>query len=208
MLSNKILNLVLVAVVAYCCGNFNGAIITSQAQYKSDIREMGSGNAGLTNFYRCYGKAKLAFVVAIDITKAVVATLTGGILMQPFGMVNVGQALALLFVIAGHMFPMTYGFRGGKGVLSGCGALAVIDWRLMLLLLAAYVLIVAVTRYSSLGSITVTALMPVGVWFITHDLPATILIAVSAALVIFMHRANIVRLLHGTESKLNFGGKK
>ena len=198
---------VLVILVAYCCGNFNGAIITSRTQYHSDVRDMGSGNAGLTNFYRCYGAAKLSLVAAIDIGKAFIAVFSGGIIMRTFGMEDFGQALAMLFVIAGHMFPLAYEFKGGKGVLSAFGAMLVINWRLTVLLFAVYVLLVALFRYSSLGSITVAFLMPVGMFFSTDSIAVLVLLTVSAALVIFMHRGNISRLIHGTESKLSFSKK-
>ena len=198
---------VLVILVAYCCGNFNGAIITSRTQYHSDVRDMGSGNAGLTNFYRCYGAAKLSLVAAIDIGKAFIAVFSGGIIMRTFGMEDFGQALAMLFVIAGHMFPLAYEFKGGKGVLSAFGAMLVINWRLTVLLFAVYVLLVALFRYSSLGSITVAFLMPVGMFFSTDNIAVLVLLTVSAALVIFMHRGNISRLIHGTESKLSFSKK-
>jgi len=197
----------LVILVAYCCGNFNGAIITSQTQYHSDVRNMGSGNAGLTNFYRCFGAAKMFSVVAIDIGKAFIAVFTGGIVMRTLGLEAFGQALAMLFVIAGHMFPLAYGFRGGKGVLSAFGAMMVINWRLTVILFAVYVLLVILFRYSSLGSITVAFLMPFGSLFYTRDISVLLLLAISAALVIFMHRSNISRLLHGTESKLVFSKK-
>lgn len=198
---------ILVILVAYCCGNFNGAIITSRTQYNSDVRNMGSGNAGLTNFYRCYGAAKLSLVAAIDMGKAFIAVFSGGIIMRTFGMEDFGQALAMLFVIAGHMFPLAYEFKGGKGVLSAFGAMLVINWKLTLILFFVYVLLVALFRYSSLGSITVAALMPIGMFFCTKDATVLLLLTVCAAMVIFMHRGNISRLIHGTESKLVFSKK-
>ena len=197
----------LVILVAYCCGNFNGAIITSRTQYKSDVRDMGSGNAGLTNFYRCFGAAKLSLVAAIDIGKAFIAVFSGGIILGTLGMKEFGQALAMLFVIAGHMFPLAYEFKGGKGVLSAFGAMMVINWKLTVGLLLIYVILVALFRYSSLGSITAAFLMPIGMFFQTSNVAVLTLLTFSAALVIFMHRGNISRLLHGTESKLSFSKK-
>lgn len=198
---------ILVILVAYCCGNFNGAIITSRTQYKSDVREMGSGNAGLTNFYRCFGAAKLSLVAAIDIGKAFIAVFSGGIIMGTLGMKDYGQALAMLFVVAGHMFPLAYEFKGGKGVLSAFGAMLVINWQLSALLFTVYVILVAIFRFSSLGSITVALLMPLGMYFFTDNAVVLALLSISAALVIFMHRGNISRLIHGTESKLSFSKK-
>lgn len=207
MLIQKTGYMILVALVSYCCGNFNGAIITSRSQYKSDVRDMGSGNAGLTNFYRCFGAAKLSLVAAIDMGKAVIAVLTGGIIMGTLGMEELGKALGMLFVIAGHMFPLAYEFRGGKGVLSAFGAMLVIHFRFTLGLFLVFVLMVAIFRYSSLGSITVAFLMPIGMFFLTDNVAVLIILTLCAAMVIFMHRSNIGRLLHGTESKLSFTKK-
>jgi len=198
---------ILVILVAYCCGNFNGAIITSRTQYKRDVRELGSGNAGLTNFYRSFGAAKMSLVVAIDIGKAFIAVFSGGIILGTLGMKEYGQALAMLFVIAGHMFPLAYEFKGGKGVLSAFGAMLVIDFKLTVILFAVYVVLVAIFRYSSLGSITVAVLMPVGMLLHTSDKAVLVLLTICAALVIFMHRSNIRRLLQGNESKLSFSKK-
>ena len=198
---------VLVILVAYCCGNFNGAIIASRTQYNSDVRNMGSGNAGLTNFYRCFGAAKLSLVASIDIGKAFIAVFAGGIIMRTFGMEEFGQALAMLFVIAGHMFPLAYEFKGGKGVLSAFGAMLVINWRLSVLLFFIFVVLVAIFRYSSLGSIYAVFVAPIGMLFYTTNVAVLTMVSTSAALVIFMHRSNIKRLIQGTESNLSFSKK-
>ncbi len=191
----------LAAVVAYCCGNFNGALLTSHFEYKRDIREYGSGNAGLTNFYRIFGAAKIVTVVLIDLTKAIVAVLVGGILLTDFNLMEVGRCLSLLLVATGHIYPATYDFRGGKGVLSVCGAMLIIDWRILLAMGALFAVVVLISRYISLGSICMLLLMPVVYWFLHRDLVCTILLILSAALIIFMHRANIVRIFNGTENK-------
>ena len=106
----------------YLIGRLNGL----------DIREYGSGNAGLTNFYRIFGAAKIAGVVLIDLTKAIVAVLVGGILLTDFNLMEVGRCLSLLLVVTGHIYPATYDFRGGKGVLSVCGAMLIIDIRVLI----------------------------------------------------------------------------
>ena len=208
MLFEIILRMVLIAGVSYCCGSLNGAIIVSKAEYKSDVRERGSKNAGLTNFYRVYGAAKLIFVVLIDIGKAWMAVLVGGILLEGFGLSATGKLLALLFVIVGHMFPIPFEFRGGKGVLATLGALFVIDQRLALIALSLMAAVVLLTRYISLASILMAALFPLGIWFSTGSVGATLLSLLCAGLIIYMHRGNISRLLHGTESKFRFPGEK
>lgn len=203
-----LLRLLLTAAVSYCCGNLNGAIIVSRAKYKTDVRDQGSGNAGLTNFYRVYGPAKMTLVILIDISKAIVAVLTGGMLLHEFGIDKIGQLFALLFVIAGHMFPVTFDFRGGKGVLATLGALFVIDWRIGSAMLLLMILIVAVTRYISLASVLMSVLLPILLWIFTHDLSAMLLACCCSVLIIYMHRSNIKRLLQGTESKFCFPWEK
>ena len=107
----------LLALGSYLLGCISLSIMLSKKIYGSDVRGMGSGNAGLTNFYRSFGAAKLSLVVAIDIGKAFIAVFSGGIILGTLGLKEYGQALAMLFVIAGHMFPLAYEFKGGKGVL-------------------------------------------------------------------------------------------
>ena len=192
-----------VAAVSYALGMINGAIIISTRKCGSDVREHGSVNAGLTNFYRCYGKALAAAVIAIDVLKSVVAALIGALVFRHLGAPLFGKCLAYLFAVVGHTFPAVYGFRGGKGILTSVGAIAVINWRLCLLLLAIFSVIVLATKYVSLGSVIASACIPAGIWlFCGQDWGATILCIVTAALMIWMHRGNIARLLKKQERKL------
>ena len=200
---DPVLSGLFVAAVSYALGMINGAIIISTHKCGSDVREHGSGNAGLTNFYRCYGKALAAAVIAIDVLKSVAAAIIGALVFKHLGAPLFGKCLAYLFAVLGHMFPAVYGFRGGKGILTSVGAIAVINWRLCLLLLAIFAVIVLATKYVSLGSVIASVCIPVGIWlFCGQDWGATILCIVTAALMIWMHRGNIARLLKKQERKL------
>ena len=203
MLWDPIVSGLIVAGASYALGMINGAIIISTRKCGSDVREHGSGNAGLTNFYRCYGKALAAAVIGIDVAKSVVATIIGALVFRHLNDPLFGMCLAYLFAVVGHAFPAIYGFRGGKGILTSVGALLMIDWRLCLLLLGIFAVIVLLTRFVSLGSIIAAACIPVGVWlFCGENWGAIILCTINSALMIWMHRGNISRLLKKQERKL------
>lgn len=204
------------AVVAYACGGMNGAVIVSKYILKDDIRAHGSGNAGLTNFYRTFGGKLTAVVLLLDVVKMVVAVLAGVLLAGLWFHGYREAELAVfakywsgLFCLLGHMFPVTFGFKGGKGILSG-GTLAIlIDWRLALLVWGGFLLLVILTRYVSLGSVYAAAAFPVGTWlFVSHDPVIMTLAIFVGALVVFMHRGNIGRLLKGEERKFSLRHKK
>lgn len=190
------------ALIAYLCGCINGAILISRHYLKEDIRTRGSGNAGLTNFYRNYGAKYAALVLVLDALKMVAAVVIACLILDwhPFVKLFGGFFCAL-----GHIFPVTFRFKGGKGVLSGVTLLFMVDWRVGLICLGAFVLLVAVTRYISLGSIVGSGLAPAvfllcnwGYWW------SFALLTLTAALLIWSHRTNIRRLLSGTENKFSF----
>ncbi len=189
------------AILAYCLGNMNGAIIISHTIYHSDVRNYGSKNGGLTNFLRVYGKKTAVQVILIDVFKAVAAVYISGVMLRSLMHLKLAQGLGFIFVIIGHMFPVLYRFHGGKGILSGVSALFVLDWRVALILLGVFILVLLTTRYVSLGSVLCAAIMPILIHFFVGEPVLTLVCTVVGALVIFMHRANISRLLHGTENK-------
>lgn len=209
-------HLVVMAVISYFCGCLNGAVIVSKYILKDDIRTHGSGNAGLTNFHRTFGGKLTAVVLLLDVVKMVVAVLAGVLLAGLWFHGYREAELAVfakywsgLFCLLGHMFPVTFGFKGGKGILSG-GTLAIlIDWRLALLVWGGFLLLVILTRYVSLGSVYAAAAFPVGTWlFVSHDPVIMTLAIFVGALVVFMHRGNIGRLLKGEERKFSLRHKK
>ena len=197
---------VLITVLAgYLLGNLNGAVSMSTLLGKKDVREHGSGNAGLTNFLRMFGPASALLVIAIDMLKAVVACLVGKLLLQPYGYEYEGLMIGALAVSLGHDFPALLGFHGGKGVLCGVTVALVADWRCGLLLLAIFALSLWLTRYVSLssilGALTFTVLFPILHW---QTPLAAAIGAFLGLLIVFMHRSNIRRLLRGTEKKATF----
>ena len=196
----------LTLLVSYLLGCFNGSVVTSHFIIRDDVRKHGSGNAGLTNFYRTYGAKYALGVILFDMGKTVIACLLGGFLLKN-AMQNwtLGVLIGGLGCELGHMFPVFFGLRGGKGILSGGVLVWMLDWRMGLIAWGLFVLLWLLTRYVSLGSIMATASMPVSAFFVFgRDPLLTALCAVVAALVIFCHRENIRRLLHGTENKFKW----
>lgn len=199
------LSVLLAVLIGYFLGNINGAVIISRLIGHKDVREQGSGNAGLTNFLRMYGPATALLVVAIDVLKAVAACILGRILLAPHGYGQEGLLLGGLAVNLGHDFPALLGFRGGKGVLCGITAAFVADWQCALLVIVVFAVCLWLTRYVSLSSI-LGALTFVVTYPITHrhNIPLAIMGALLGLFIVFMHRSNISRLVKGTERKATF----
>ena len=202
-----VLSILIAAIACYLLGNHNGAICVS-AIMGDDVRNHGSGNAGLTNFIRNYGSSRAMLVIFIDAGKAVLACVLGGLLLQPYGLGLEGRVLGGLCVMLGHDFPVLQGFRGGKGILSGFFVALSIDWRIALVIGAVFLVFYLVTQYVSLGSILGAIGFGIGAIMLYHDniivMAAGIFIS---ALTVFMHRGNLVRLLKGQERKTNLFSK-
>ena len=196
----------LTLLVSYLLGCFNGSVMTSHFIIRDDVRQHGSGNAGLTNFYRSYGARYALCVIICDMGKTVLACLIGGYLMHwVVGDWTLGLLIAGIGCELGHMFPVFFGLRGGKGILSGGVLVLLLDWRVALIAWGLFAVLWLLTRYVSLGSIAATASMPVSVFLLMgHNWLYTALSAAIAALVIWCHRGNIQRLLSGTEKKLHW----
>ena len=196
----------LTLLVSYLLGCFNGSVMTSHFIIRDDVRQHGSGNAGLTNFYRTYGARYALCVIICDMGKTVLACLIGGYLMHwVVGDWTLGLLIAGIGCELGHMFPVFFGLRGGKGILSGGVLVLLLDWRVALIAWGLFVSLWLLTRYVSLGSVAATASMPVSVFFLLgHNWLYTVLSAAVAALVIWCHRGNIQRLLSGTEKKFHW----
>ena len=194
--------LFLCALAGYLLGSVNCSIILSRLRYRDDIRRHGSGNAGMTNTLRTYGKLPAVLVLLGDGAKGVLAAWLGGLLAG-----TAGAYLAGLFAVVGHMFPLFFRFKGGKGVATAAGVILGSCQPVLLFLLLVFLLVVGGSRYVSLGSVTVAALYPLAMLWYTRALGPEVLCALlMAALVIWAHRSNIKRLLSGTENKL--GQKK
>ena len=200
-------------MIAYFCGCFNGAVIVSKYILRDDVRTHGSGNAGLTNFYRTFGGPLTLVVILTDVFKAIVAIWVGMFLFRQMIanevlVVALSKYWAGLFCLLGHMFPCMFHFKGGKGILSG-GAIAImIDWRIALVVWGGFLILAILTRYVSLGSCWAGASFPFATWFVYHNVVITVLGAVIGLLILYMHRGNIKRLLTGTENKFSLHKRK
>ena len=200
-----VLRFLLTVIVGYLLGNLNGAFIMYKLLTHEDIRKSGSGNAGLTNFMRNFGPGKGIWVLLIDIGKAVAACLLGKFLLTPMGCGMEGLMAGAVAVSLGHDFPALLGFHGGKGIVCGFSVALCADWRCALIILSVFVICLYFTRYVSLSSILAAAAFCVSfVIFHANEPVVAILGVVIGLLAIFMHRANIKRLLAGTEKKATF----
>ena len=195
---------ILAAVASYLLGNLNGAVIASSVIAHDDVRSHGSGNAGLTNFIRNYGAKSAVLVILIDVGKGVLACFASGMLLAAYGYYEYGVALGALFVVLGHDFPAFLNFKGGKGILTGVTVAVMMDWRIGLFVFGIFLVAYFLTHYVSLGSVLssgsfgfIYAYFHWGNWF-----PIFVGLTLSFLLV-WMHRANIERLLKGQERKTN-----
>jgi len=198
-----ITTIIVTILVCYFLGNHNGAICVSHMLH-DDVRDHGSGNAGLTNFIRNYGNSRALLVVLIDVLKAVLACWLGGILLAPYGYALEGKVLAGVAVMVGHDFPALLGFRGGKGILSGWFIAWMIDWKVGLLIAIVFFSVYFATHLVSLSSVLSATAFGVG-FLIFHwgNIPVMAGTCFMAALTIFQHRANIVRLVKKQEKKVD-----
>jgi glycerol-3-phosphate acyltransferase PlsY len=192
-----ILLLVLCAIIGYLLGSVNSSVIVGRF-YKIDIRTKGSGNAGLTNTLRVLGKKAAIFVLLGDILKGVIACLLGLLLVEN------GMPVAGTFAVVGHNWPVYFGFKGGKGVLTSAAVVFMLDWKIGLIVLGIFIITVALTRFVSLGSILAALAVPIGAFVGDKGALFIVCTLVLAAMVLFRHRANMVRLWQGRENKLTF----
>ena len=195
-----------VLLVSYFLGCINGSVMVSHFIIRDDVRKHGSGNAGLTNFYRTYGAKYALLVIAIDMGKTVIAALIGGCMLDYLlHDWTLGVLLGGLGCELGHMFPVFFGFKGGKGILSGSVLVWFIDWRVALIAWGLFAALWLLTRYVSLGSVVGSASMPITSAFVFgFHWEYVLLCILIAGLVIYCHRGNIQRLLHGTENKFKW----
>ncbi|MBQ8586446.1 MAG: glycerol-3-phosphate acyltransferase, partial [Butyricicoccus sp.] len=177
-----IMKLLIIAVVSYFCGSFSSSVIVSKTFLKKDLRNYGSGNAGLTNSYRLMGGKLTLLVLVGDVLKAIISVGVGGWLMGPMG-----RLIAGAFVIIGHMFPVFFGFRGGKGVLTGGAFLLMFDWRIFAIAMTLFLLAVGITRWVSLGSMLGALSFPITTYIFYHDVTMTVLAALMGGAVIVAH---------------------
>ena len=220
--------LILSLAAGYLLGSVNTAIVISKIFYKDDIRKYGSGNAGMTNMLRTFGGKAAIGVLVGDMLKTVIAIFIGGVLFG-FGYINafsmgynsgymmfmgIGTYTAGLAAVLGHIFPVYYGFRGGKGVLVSATMALVLSPILFLIMFAIFAALVAMTKYVSLGSVTSAIAYPLLVYgfFSMYEMtaPPTILLVtiLVACIIVFAHKENLKRISNRTERQLSFKKKE
>lgn len=232
-LSDFWLPLLLSAVIAYLLGSVNFAIIVTKCRSHADIRDFGSGNAGATNVLRSQGKTAAALTTLGDLGKSMLAVWIGGWLIttmnpdlilptitsfvSPTAMYDgaqvklIGNYVAGLFCILGHLYPLYFGFRGGKGVMTTLGMMLILDWRVALISLSAFIVVVAIWKMVSLGSICAGIVLIITTYIFrayVDQMPASVtnmcttMAVLIVGLLIIKHIPNIKRIINGTESKI------
>jgi len=206
LLSVYLLSWLILLLLSYFLGCLNGSVMVSHFIIHDDVRQHGSGNAGLTNFYRTYGAKYALGVILFDMGKTVVACLLGGALFSYlFGDWTLGVLLGGLGCELGHMFPVFFGFKGGKGILSGGTLVWLLNWRIGLIAWGLFAVLWLLTRYVSLGSLCATLSMPVSTYFFCgRSVLYTVLAVLVASLVVWCHRENITRLLRHEERRFRW----
>lgn len=230
--------LLLCAIVSYLLGSCNSAIIVVKLLKGEDVRSKGSKNAGLTNTFRCYGAVPALLTLVGDLTKGIIAVILSRLIFKAFntGFIDIMQLLGTdwqpladghntifvgyisgFFAILGHIFPIYYGFKGGKGVLVASSILLVIDPMTFCIVIPFFIIVLAITRYVSVASISSAIAYPV-ITFVSQTLRSsftsqeailhTILVIGTSIILIYMHHSNIERLKNGTENKFHLKKKK
>lgn len=198
------IKLFLCAVIGYLLGSFSGSILTSKVFFKTDIRNQGSGNAGMTNSLRVFGVGAAISTIIVDAVKSVIAVLIGQTICGDFGLILAGAGVML-----GHAFPVYFGFKGGKCVLCIAVVGSFVSCQTVLIALAAFVIIMLCTRIVSASSIGAMLTAIIASLFLNLPFERLIFILLACSFVIFMHRSNIVRIINGTEKKITVkGGQK
>lgn len=210
---------ILTAFLSYLFGSLNSAIIVCRLVKKDDIRKYGSHNAGLTNVFRVYGKIPALLTILFDLAKGIIVVLLARVIVgNLLGIYFFNDSLFIGYVagfsvVIGHVFPLYYKFKGGKGVLTAFTTLLAIDPITAILSILVFILIVLLTKYVSLGSIIAAISYPVFTLimqtlnYVDGVLLNTMFAFLICLLIIYKHKANIVRLIHGTENKISFSKK-
>ena len=184
----------ILAVISYILGSVSASILISRTRIGGDIRKYGSGNAGATNMARVYGMGDGVMTLLADFFKALVSTALGAYLLGDVGVLIGGMACLL-----GHCFPVFYHFKGGKGVSVGAALGLAVHWKALLVLVVVFFTVALLTRKVSAGSVCAAAALVVTGFVLHVSAPKLALCVLAPLLVIWQHRANIRRLLNGTE---------
>ena len=199
-----------IAIIAYAIGSINFSVIFSRKFAGFDVIEKGSGNAGTTNMLRSVGKKAAAVTLICDILKGIVSILIA--LAIGYFVKDVDKSILVqiagFFAVLGHTFPIFFEFRGGKGVATALGVILLVDWQIGLICLAFGLVLIILTRMVSLGSIMTAVLFPILTIFIHNNYLAEgnyiVFGILFGVLVVFNHRANLKRIMEGTENRISF----
>ena len=198
-----VLKYCIIAICGYLLGSLSSSILLSRGALGQDVRSQGSGNAGATNMVRAFGWKAGVLTLVCDMLKAVIAMWIGSLLLGDRGLAVGGAAC-----MAGHCFPVFHGFRGGKGISVGAAIGLMIDWRVFVSIVAAFLLVALLTRKVSLGSLAAAIAITPAAFLFQVGTPKIILAILAMCLAIFQHRANIKRLASGTEPDFKAGEEK
>ncbi len=206
---------ILIAIMAYLIGSVNFSILISKKYAGFDLRDKGSGNAGTTNTLRTVGKKAALATLILDILKGIVSVGIAVLVGKIFKNIKYPEMLVQLagiLVIIGHTFPIFFGFRGGKGIATSLGVLLLTNWQIGLICLTFAIVLMILTKMVSVGSIAAAILFPILTLYIGHNhfiVPGktssyVVYSIIMAVIVTYNHRANIKRILSGTENKISF----
>lgn len=201
--------LVISAVIGYAVGSVNSSVLVGKL-YGTDVRKHGSKSAGLTNALRVLGSKAALMVLVGDVLKGVIAVLIGYLMKKWAADSSLGDLYGVTagtFAVIGHNWPVYFNFKGGKGILTTATVIFMLDWKIGLIVLGFFIIIVAITRYVSLGSILGSTAVPVVALALGHKAAFICFMIFLALLAIYRHKENIKRLVHGNENKLSFKKK-
>ena len=194
------------ALFAYFIASINPAITLSKLIYKKDIRNLGSGNPGFTNFKRSFGGKFAWLVFLLDVLKGAIISVIAGLLFgKYYGSWQLGVAFASFFGVIGHCFPVLYGFNGGKGFLVCFSSLFFIDPKTGIAAAAVLIILLLTTKYMSLSTLASLAAGLVCIILLGYPAAVCLLEASAVAIVFVRHRKNIKRLINREEPKFGFG---
>ena len=192
-----------IAIAGYLFGSLSFAIIIGKLFYNTDVRQHGSKSAGATNVLRNLGKKAAIMVTIGDVSKGIVAYLIGGWIGKYTGNPHLAAVIGGFSAILGHNYPLYFKFKGGKGVLTSLAMAFMLDWRASVIALVVFVIVLLITRYVSVSSLTATFVDVMLIFFFNMNNPISYVAGFLAGILIFVkHKANIIRLINKTESKI------